>query len=77
MSFIIALSSYDLLFYVFRFVIDPDSGDITVHLTEDNKLDREQVSRYFLTVIATDGEGSSSSANLEITVSDENDQTPT
>ncbi|XP_028399799.1 protocadherin Fat 4-like isoform X2 [Dendronephthya gigantea] len=55
------------------FTIDPKSGEIT---TTAEKLDRETKSSYGFQVSATDIDGRKSEANVLITVSDENDNTP-
>ena len=53
-------------------ILDKDSG----LLTTNQKLDREAVPWYNLTVAVNDKEGKSSSANLTVIVLDVNDNTP-
>ena len=70
-----AVITYSLNTTVFPFEIDPDSGLVTVSRASD--IDRETVSSYYLQVIASNNDGLSSSASLEINILDVNDNAPT
>ncbi|XP_019639356.1 PREDICTED: cadherin-related family member 1-like [Branchiostoma belcheri] len=57
-----------------RFAINNLTGEITV--AKGSELDRETIPLYFLTLLAEDGGGRISNAQLQITLTDVNDWTP-
>ncbi|KAI8514962.1 hypothetical protein Bbelb_075530 [Branchiostoma belcheri] len=58
-----------------KFAVNNLTGQITV--AKGNELDRERIPFYFLTLVAEDGGGRASNVQLQITLSDVNDETPT